>query len=307
MLYLLITSLIWAFSFGLIKGGLTGLPAAAVAFVRLAVALAVFAPFLRLRSLRPAEAARLLMTGAVQYGLMYVAYMHAFTWLKAYEVALFTVLTPIYVTILHDLFARKFSRSAGAAVLLAVAGGALIEYRRLSSPELWRGFLLMQAANFCFAFGQIFYRRTMTRLQEKQSDLQVFGLLYLGAALTGALASIGTHWDTLQITFRQTLILLYLGTIASGLGFFLWNLGARQVSAGALAVFNNLKIPLGILVSVLFFRETADWPRLLTGGILMVFALIVNEKNGRNPQNRRPVRLTCMQKLLYKFHRCNKT
>lgn len=281
MFFLLLVSLLWAFSFGLIKGGLTGLPPASVAFIRLAVALAVFAPFLRLRSLRPADALRLLLTGAVQYGLMYVAYMHAFTWLKAYEVALFTVLTPIYVTILHDLFERKFSPSAGVAVLLAVAGGVLIEYRHLSSPELWRGFLLMQMANVCFAFGQIFYRRTMARLPGKQSDLQVFGLLYLGAALTGALAAIGTPWESLQITARQMLILVYLGAIASGFGFFLWNRGARQVSAGVLAVFNNLKIPLGILISVLCFRETADWPRLLTGGILMVFALIVNEKTDR--------------------------
>jgi len=276
MWYLLITSLIWAFSFGLIKGGLTDLPPSAIAFIRLAVALAVFAPFLRLRSLRGSDAARLLVTGAVQYGLMYVAYIHAFAYLKAYEVALFTVLTPIYVTIIHDLFERKINPAAWIAVALAVAGGVLIEYRQLSSPELWHGFLLMQGANLCFAFGQIFYRRTIARLPEAHTDLQVFGLLYLGAALTAALAATGTPWGSLLITSKQALILLYLGAIASGLGFFLWNIGARRVAPGTLAVFNNLKIPLGILVSVLFFGETADWPRLLSGGALMAAALTVN-------------------------------
>ena len=130
----------------------------------------------------------------------------------------------------------------------------------------------------CLCCGQIFYRRTMTRLPEARTDLQVFGLLYLGAALTAACASAGTSWTTLAITPKQAEILLYLGMIASGLGFFLWNIGARRVGSGTLAVFNNLKIPLGILVSVFFFGETADWPRLLGGGALMTLALAVNTR-----------------------------
>ncbi|MGE4487976.1 MAG: EamA family transporter [Kiritimatiellales bacterium] len=281
MLHLLITSLVWAFSFGLIKGGLEGIPSAVAACIRLTVALAVFAPFLRPRALRAADAARLFLTGAIQYGLMYVAYMHAFRYLQAYEVALFTVLTPIYVTIINDLFERRICPFSLSAVLLAVAGGAVIEYHQLSSPDIWTGFLLMQAANLTFAFGQIFYRRTMARLPEPKGDLQVFGLLYLGAALTAALFSIGNGWHGLHITLHQAGILLYLGAIASGLAFFLWNKGARKVSPGTLAVFNNLKIPLGILVSVLVFKETTDWPRLIGGGALMILALFANHLRKR--------------------------
>lgn len=274
---LLFVSLIWAFSFGLIKGELTGLPPAPVALIRLATAFAVFAPFLRPRTLRKPDAGRLFFTGAVQYGLMYVLYIFAFRYLQSYEVALFTVFTPIYVTFFNDFFERKFHLYTLGAVLLAVVGGVIIEYRQLNSPDLWIGFLLMQAANLCFAFGQIFYRRTMACLSGKQGDLQVFGLLYLGAVFTAALASIGTEWSSFSITLKQAGILLYLGVIASGLSFFLWNSAARRVSTGTLAIFNNLKIPLGILVSILFFREAADWPRLLAGGLLMVAALVFNK------------------------------
>ncbi len=276
MLYLFLVSLLWAFSFGLIKGGLSDLPSSPVAFLRLAIAFAVFAPFLRIRNLRPSGAARLLLTGTVQYGLMYVAYIHSFRYLQAHEVALFTVFTPIYVTLINDRFERRFNPTALFAVLLAVAGGLVIKYQQLGSEDLWRGFVLMQAANLCFAFGQIFYRRTMANLPENPSDLQVFGLLYLGAAFTAALATIGSDWTTFELTLKQGGILLYLGIIASGLGFFLWNLGARRTGAGALAVFNNLKIPLGILVSVLIFKENTDWPRLAAGGVLMALALLIN-------------------------------
>ncbi len=278
MLYLFFVSLLWAFSFGLIKGGLTGLPSSSVAFVRLFIAFAVFVPFLRFRDLRPGDAAKLLLTGAVQYGLMYVTYIQAFQHLQAYEVALFTVFTPIYVTIINDLFVKRLCPTSMSAVILAVAGGIIIKYQELGSSELLRGFLLMQGANLCFAFGQIFYRRTMANLPNKPTDLQVFGLLYLGAALTAALATLGSDWSTFEITLKQAGILLYLGIVASGLGFFLWNIGARRVSAGALAVFNNLKIPLGILVSVLVFGESTNWVRLLIGGALMALALFLNAR-----------------------------
>ena len=278
MLYLFFVSLLWAFSFGLIKGGLTDLPSSSVAFVRLFIAFAVFVPFLRFRDLRPGDAAKLLLTGAVQYGLMYVTYMQAFQHLQAYEVALFTVFTPIYVTIINDLFVKRLCPISMSAVILAVAGGIIIKYQELGSSELLRGFLLMQGANLCFAFGQIFYRRIMARLPNQPADLQVFGLLYLGAALTAALATIGSDWSAFELTSKQAGSLLYLGVVASGLGFFLWNIGARRVSAGALAVFNNLKIPLGILVSVLVFGETTDWARLLIGGALMAAALFINAR-----------------------------
>ena len=81
-----------------------------------------------------------------------------------------------------------------------------------------------------------------------------------------------------MLTLSQALTLLYLGAIASGLGFFLWNVGARQASAGAQAVFNNLKIPLAIAVSLLFFGEQANTINLLLGGLVVAGALLLNER-----------------------------
>ena len=75
-------------------------------------------------------------------------------------------------------------------------------------------------------------------------------------------------------THTQLAILVYLGLVASGIGFFLWNRGARLVSAGQLAVMNNLKIPLGVAVSLLIFRETAGLYSLLAGSLLIAVALL---------------------------------
>jgi drug/metabolite transporter (DMT)-like permease len=109
-------------------------------------------------------------------------------------------------------------------------------------------------------------------------DVEVFGLLYLGAVLlTGVASSLTTDWLTLQISATQLWTLVYLGIVASGVGFFLWNVGARKVNAGSLAVFNNLKVPLAVAVSVVVFGESVDWSRLLIGGGIVLAALALNE------------------------------
>lgn len=92
MLYLLIVSLIWAFSFGLIKGNLTGLDSNFVSFARLLISFIVFLPFLRLKLVNKNLSLKLILTGALQYGLMYISYIYSYQYLKAFEVALLSLI-----------------------------------------------------------------------------------------------------------------------------------------------------------------------------------------------------------------------
>lgn len=275
--YLLTVSLLWAFSFGLIEQHLSGLDPNSVAFLRLAISLAVFLPLLRPARAPARTALMLVLIGAVQYGLMYASYIASYQYLRAYEVALFTVFTPLWVTLLDDALARRFNAVSLGFALLAVLGAAVVVYEGTDSAQLWRGFLLVQLANACFALGQVAYRHTVTgpRIAD---DAAVFGWLYMGAAaITGVLAMLG---GGLQPPSGSTpwLVLAYLGAVASGLGFFLWNAGARRVNAGTLAVFNNLKVPLAVAVSLVVFGERTDNVRLVLGGGVVLFALWGNEK-----------------------------
>jgi len=79
-----------------------------------------FCPFTRFRKLTLRKALWLALDGFIQFGLMYIAYTAAFNYLKAYEVALFTIFTPIYVTLINDLFNRKFNPAFLLTALLAV-------------------------------------------------------------------------------------------------------------------------------------------------------------------------------------------
>ena len=267
MPFLLIVSLLWAFSFGLTKGLTAGLDGNLVAAIRLGLALLIFLPFLRLRKLPLRTGLQLTGIGAIQFGLMYLAYNASFRYLPAYQVALFSVTTPILVTLFADAFDRTLRPRALLAALVAMLGTAVIVFQPGSAPASLHGFILVQIANLSATLGS-------------RPDHETFALLYVGAfALTGAVV---LSQGQIQIypSPAQWRLLAYLGLVASGLGFFLLNLGATRVSAGTLAVMNNAKIPLAVVCSLLFFGESADPFRLVLSLLLLGVAIWLAEKRG---------------------------
>ena len=207
---------------------------------------------------------------------MYLLYIASFRWLRSSEVALFTIFTPLFVTLISDLLERRTSWMFLATASLTVLGTGICVWSGLERAGLFRGFLLMQGANLCFALGQLLYRRLAPATGKRDRDLM--GLLYLGAAVVAvAVAAPSVQWDRVHdMSLRQLGVLLYLGVVASGLGFFLFNAGARRTDIGTLAIFNNMKIPLAILASGLVFHEAVDWPRLALGGAVIACALGLN-------------------------------
>lgn len=275
MSLLLIVSLLWALSFGL-TAQVAGLGAPFVTAARTVLATLVFLPFLQVRGLGWRRCLAFAGIGALQFGLMYLLYITSFRWLRASEVALFTIFTPLFVTLVDDLLEQRLSWRFLGVAALTVLGTGICVWTGLGRAGLLKGFLVMQAANLCFALGQVLYRRAVPGTGKRDRDLM--GLLYLGAALVAVATALpGLRWEpVLALTLRQGLVLLYLGLVASGLGFFLFNAGARRTDIGTLAICNNLKIPLAILASGLIFHESLDWPRLALGGAVIGAAFVLN-------------------------------
>jgi drug/metabolite transporter (DMT)-like permease len=281
VLYLLLVSFIWPFSFGLIKNQLTGLDSTAMSVVRIAFCLLIFLPLLRARCISRRQIAQLLMIGAIEFGVMYLLYMRSFVYLKAYEVALFTITTPLYVALCDALLRRRFERRHWLAATLSVGAALVIVWRQASSPGLWHGLLILQLSNLCFAIGQLAYRRIQETMTGTK-DSQIFAWLYLGAFAATAATSLATGaWLHFQPTPTQWAVLAYLGILSSGLAFFWWNRGALRVNAGTLAAMNNAKIPLGVACSLWFFHEHADLPRLLVGGVCLGLAVWIAESGAQ--------------------------
>jgi drug/metabolite transporter (DMT)-like permease len=277
MPYLIIVSIVWGFSFIIIKGSLASLDSTFVSFVRLLLSLVIFIPFTRTSGLSWIEKLQLGLIGGLQFGIMYLAYIASFHYLPAHVAALLTTTTPIFVTIFSDLYERRIHKAPLIAALLAVAGGAVLEFPNQTIAANLYGILLIQISNAAFALGQIAYKRWMGSRPNLQ-DKNIFGVMYGGAVLvTGIFWSISATNPPL-VQPRQWLAILYLGIIASGFCFFLWNKGSRRVSEGTLAIMNNMKIPVAVVVSLAILGETTGYGRLFTGCVLMLVALYANKK-----------------------------
>jgi len=274
MPYLSAITILWAFSFSLIGVYLAGqVDPWFSALIRIALAALVFLPLLRLKNIPLKLALQLMMVGAFQLGLMYCFYYQSFIYLSVPEVLLFTVLTPIYVTLLYDIGQRRLQLKYLLSAVLAVIGAVTIKYQGINQGFIG-GFLIVQGANLSFAIGQVLYKRLIEQQSTpiKQSD--VFGLFYLGAAII-ALPMYIVFGDAnkLPTTSEQWIVLVYLGLIASGLGYFLWNKGATLVSSGRLAVMNNALVPAGLIVNLVIWNREADIPRLIVGGLIIALSV----------------------------------
>lgn len=281
MLYLIVVTGLWAFSFSLIGVYLAGQvdPWFSV-LMRVGLAVLVFLPFLRLAEVSKTFAMKLMAIGAVQLGLMYGFYYHSFLYLTVPEVLLFTVMTPVYITLINDVLERQFHLHFLVCALLAVLGAVAIRYQGVDSGFI-TGFLLVQGANVCFAIGQVSYKRVMFQLSQSHSEPlkqhQIFGWFFVGAFCV-ALISYALFGNASQLpnTSLQWGVLAYLGIVASGLGFFAWNKGATLVDVGTLAVMNNVLIPAGIIVNLTLWDREADLLRLVIGGGIIMSSLWVN-------------------------------
>jgi len=277
MIYLIIVSLIWAFSFGLIKGNLTGIDASFVAFARLFISFLFFAAFLRIKPFSLRQIIQLMAIGAIQFGLMYIFYIHSYGYLKAWQIALFTIFTPLYVTLINDILNGKFNLKFLLAAILSIIGAGVIVFNEGQNVQLRTGFFLIQISNVCFAAGQVFYKKIRNKFK-KVKDRSLFAWIYCGAFLISLFNSVFvTDYSALHLNSSHIYTLLYLGILASGVCFFLWNFGAIRVNAGTLAVFNNLKVPLGVAASIFVFSEEGDFTKMLLGGIIIAGALYVSE------------------------------
>lgn len=209
--YLIIVALIQAFSFNLIGEYLAGqVDSYFAVLARVVLALLVFLPLTRWREVEPRFMRSMLLIGALQYGITYVCLYLSFRVLTVPEVLLFTILTPLHVTLIEDALNRRFNPWALLAALVAVAGAAVIRFDSVTG-EFFIGFLLLQLANFTYAAGQVLYRHLVARHPSALPHYKRFGYFYLGALLVvlPAFLLFGNA-QHLPSTDTQWLVLLFL-------------------------------------------------------------------------------------------------
>lgn len=215
MALLIITTILWAFSFSFYGEYLAGhVDSYFAVLVRVGLAALVFLPFLRTRGNSLKTVGLYMLVGAMQLGVMYMLSFRAYLYLTVSELLLFTVLTPLYITLIYDIMSQRRLRWGYAfSALLAVIA--------------W------------FLLGNV-QKMPQTTLQ----------------------------WG----------ILVFLGVVASGIGYFMWNYGATQVDAGTLGIMNNMHVPAGLLVNLAIWHQQPHWPTFITGALVILASLWVHRK-----------------------------
>ncbi|WPN96851.1 carboxylate/amino acid/amine transporter [Pseudomonas sp. MUP55] len=275
--YLLVVTLIQAFSFSLIGEYLAGhVDSYFAVLVRVVLAGLIFIPLTRWRSVEPAFMRSMLIIGALQFGVTYVCLYLSFRVLTVPEVLLFTILTPLHVTLIEDALNRRFNPWALVAALVAVAGAAVIRFDQIT-PNFLMGFLLLQLANFTYAAGQVMYKHLVARYPSDQPHYRRFGYFYLGALLVvlPAFLLFGKA-DFLPQAPLQWGVLVFLGVVSTALGMYWWNKGACLVNGGTLAVVNNLHVPVGLLLNLLIWNQHEPLGRLALGGLVILAAVWIS-------------------------------
>ena len=278
MALLIITTILWAFSFSLIGEYLAGsVDSYFSVLMRVGLAALVFLPFLRTRGQSLKTILLYMLVGAMQLGIMYLFSFRAYVYLSVSEFLLFTVLTPLYITLIYDLMSgRRLSWSYAFSALLAVIGAGIIRYDQVTS-HFWTGLLLVQLSNISFAIGMVGYKRLMETRPMPQHN--AFAWFYMGAFMVAVVAwfMLGNA-QKMPATTLQWGILVFLGVAASGIGYFMWNYGATQVDAGTLGIMNNMHVPAGLLVNLAIWHQQPHWPSFIIGAAVIVASLWVHRK-----------------------------
>ena len=278
MALLIITTILWAFSFSLIGEYLAGsVDSYFSVLMRVGLAALVFLPFLRTRGQSLKTILLYMLVGAMQLGIMYLFSFRAYVYLSVSEFLLFTVLTPLYITLIYDLMSgRRLRWSYAFSALLAVIGAGIIRYDQVTS-HFWTGLLLVQLSNISFAIGMVGYKRLMETRPMPQHN--AFAWFYMGAFMVAVVAwfMLGNA-QKMPATTLQWGILVFLGVAASGIGYFMWNYGATQVDAGTLGIMNNMHVPAGLLVNLAIWHQQPHWPSFIIGAAVIVASLWVHRK-----------------------------
>jgi carboxylate/amino acid/amine transporter len=278
MLKLTLTTILWAFSFSLIGVYLAGsVDPYFSALIRILLAGLVFLPAIFRRTISERRNLKLMLIGVSQLGFMYLFYYQSFELLSVPEVLVFTTLTPLYVTLINDGFRGHFSPLTLVFAFLAVVGAAIIRWGSINS-DFVAGFLLVQLCNCCFALGQVLYRRL--EKEKLSQEIGEFGYFYIGALIVSlpTFVLFGNIESVANITAEQWLVLIWLGLGASGIGYFMWNQGAREVDAGTLAIMNNALVPAGLLVNLVIWEQSTDIIKLSIGLGIILLSLLLNSK-----------------------------
>jgi len=212
MVYLLITTFIWAFSFSIIGHYLSpDIGPWTLSLIRTFIALIIFLPIVDLK-IPKKHMLFMGLIGSIQIGIMYLLYLNAFLFISVPKILLFTITTPLYVTVVSDIIDQKIRSLFLLISIGSILGALLIRFTLIESKDIV-GLFLIQGANLCFATGQVLYKNFIKNSKRSSRGMSDFAYFYFGALLITIIGFIFSNSNiTLPISSFQWILIIWLGS-----------------------------------------------------------------------------------------------
>lgn len=293
---LLVVMGIWGSAFVVTKDVMAEFPPLVLAFLRVAIGAALLLPLACMRHRRAAADApplpwgTLFAMGFIGVAVHYSFYNLAMLYISASQGALVQSSMPAMTALIAVAWLREHaSRRRIAGIVLSVIGVIVIfmgaEEGGTATPGsiggTWLGNLLM--------FGSVIAWGIYTSLAKRVAafdPLVVTGyVIAFGAVLLLPCALYELAGRELpRITAIGALQILYLGGMASGIAFLIYNRALEDMDASQAGVFANLIPVVGVLSGVVFLGEPLSLRAILGGAIVMAGVWITgSERPGPAP------------------------
>lgn len=288
MLLLLLTMTVWGSTFMVTKELIALWPPFTLAFVRVTVGTLVLLPFALSR--RPPGArlpwGAIWSMGFIGVALYYLVFNVAMLSISASQGALVQASIPAMTALVAVLWLRERASTLRWLGIALSVGGVLIVFSGGGGAEGAQssmfGSLLMFASVVCWGL----YTALAKRVAGLDSLVVTTAVTGTGALLLLPLAGYEVVMANLSgaglppLPLTGWLELLYLGVIASGLAYLLYNASLRHLDASEVGVYTNLIPIVGVLTGVVVLGEPLS-ARAIVGGLVVMFGVWITSRSER--------------------------
>lgn len=270
--------LLWSSTFLFIRVGLNEIPPLSLAWVRLALALAVLGP-IALRHGFPTltwpELARICGSGVLLLGVNYALLFWGAQFIPSGLVAILQSGTPMLALLLAWLLGLERVTFSKMAAMAAAIAGVVIIFRteaRVSGGGALAGAAAVLLGSGCVAVAYVWLKRASSTthpfvITATQSAAAMVPLACIGLAVEGAPAV--AHWSPAAWG-----ALLYLALCASVIAFSLNYWLLARMDASAMLLMGVAEVPIAIALGAIVLGERLP-PNTFAGGLLVLAAVVV--------------------------------
>lgn len=287
MLLLLLTMTVWGSTFMVTKELIAVWPPFTLAFVRVIVGALVLLPFALSRKTPGVRLpwGAIWSMGLIGVALYYLLFNTAMVYVSASQGALVQASIPAMTALVAMLWLRERASPLRWLGIALSVGGVLIVFSGSGSDggqsSLFGSFLMFVSV-VCWGL----YTALAKRVAGFDSLVITTAVTGTGALLLSPLAGYEIVTANLAgdglppLPLIGWVELLYLGVIASGMAYLLYNASLRHLDASEVGVYTNLIPIVGVLTGVIVLGEPLS-TRAIIGGLVVMLGVWITSRSER--------------------------